>query len=47
MTPGSTDLCFITESNINDSIQYIQSKGINIVEGPVKRTGANDPITSF
>ncbi|MEC8677878.1 MAG: VOC family protein [Candidatus Margulisiibacteriota bacterium] len=46
-TPGSIDLCFLTESNISESIKYIQSNGINILEGPVQRTGANGPITSF
>lgn len=46
-TPGSIDLCFLTESTINESIKHIQSKGINILEGPVQRTGANGPITSF
>ena len=46
-TPGSIDLCFITDTNINESIQYIQSKGITIIEGPIQRTGASGAITSF
>lgn len=46
-TPGSADLCFVIETSIPDAIDHVRSKGIKIIEGPVTRTGANGPITSF
>lgn len=45
--PGSEDLCFITETKLEEAIFHIESKGIKILEGPVKRTGAVGPILSF
>ncbi len=44
--PGSADLCFICNTPIAEVIQELQNKGIEIVEGPVKRTGATQPILS-
>ena len=46
-TPGSGDLCFITDDSISDVIEHIQSCGIEIIEGPVARTGAKGPMTSI
>ena len=45
--PGSEDLCFITDMPLADAMQHIQNQGVDIIEGPVKRTGANGPIESF
>jgi len=45
--PGSSDLCFITQTPLNDAMARIKSCGIEIIEGPVQRTGANGPIRSF
>ena len=45
--PGSQDLCFITDAELTTSIAHVKSKGINIIEGPVSRTGAIGPIVSF
>lgn len=45
-TPGSGDLCFITESLMSEVISHLQSCGVEIIEGPVKRSGAAGPITS-
>ena len=45
--PGSEDLCFITEQPLADAMQHVHNAGINIIEGPVTRTGANGPIESF
>ncbi|PNQ82065.1 VOC family protein [Paenibacillus sp. F4] len=44
--PGSADLCFITDVQLSDVIFHLDSCGIPIEEGPVKRTGALAPITS-
>lgn len=46
-TPGSADLCLITETSIADAMDHVRNKGIQIIEGPVNRTGANGLITSF
>jgi catechol 2,3-dioxygenase-like lactoylglutathione lyase family enzyme len=45
-TPGSADLCFITETPLTEVIEYLQVCGIAILEGPVQRTGAVGLMTS-
>lgn len=44
--PGSADLCFITNTPIQGVTQHFSSCGIEIIEGPVKRTGATGVIVS-
>jgi catechol 2,3-dioxygenase-like lactoylglutathione lyase family enzyme len=46
-TPGSADLCFITDTEIIQTIEHIKSKGIEIIDGPVERTGAEGSILSI
>jgi len=46
-TPGSTDLCFLTRVPLAQVIQHIRSCGVQIIEGPVRRTGAIGPIESI
>ncbi|WP_321394447.1 VOC family protein [uncultured Desulfuromusa sp.] len=46
-TPGSADLCFITEIPLNEAMDHVRNQGIEIIEGPVARTGAAGPINSF
>ena len=46
-TPGSGDLCFITESLMSEVVSHLQTCGVEIIEGPVKRSGAAGPITSI
>ncbi len=45
--PGSEDLCFITATELKGAMAHVKSRGIEILEGPVPRTGANGPIISF
>jgi len=45
--PGSADLCFIADTTIDNAISHVTSKGVEIIEGPVKRTGATGVITSI
>jgi len=45
-TPGSTDLCFIVETPLENVMQELEKHNINIIEGPVKRTGASNNIIS-
>ncbi|MCK5395577.1 MAG: VOC family protein, partial [Gammaproteobacteria bacterium] len=46
-TPGSADLCLITEEDIDDAMAYVKSCGVDIIDGPVKRTGARGDLLSF
>lgn len=46
-TPGSADLCFITDSPLEQAIAHIQSCGVAIESGIVQRTGAIGPIASI
>jgi catechol 2,3-dioxygenase-like lactoylglutathione lyase family enzyme len=45
-TPGSIDICLITETPIADVIPELHNAGVTAIEGPVKRTGATGPIMS-
>jgi catechol 2,3-dioxygenase-like lactoylglutathione lyase family enzyme len=45
-TPGSADLCFITDAPLSEVIEQLNSLGVAILEGPVARTGAVGPINS-
>ena len=45
-TPGSADLCFITETFLAEVLDHLAVCGVPVVEGPVARTGALGPITS-
>ncbi|ODN00495.1 Glyoxalase domain-containing protein 5 [Orchesella cincta] len=45
-TPGSADLCFISEEPLVDWISKFKQLKISIEEGPVKRTGAVGSINS-
>jgi catechol 2,3-dioxygenase-like lactoylglutathione lyase family enzyme len=46
-TSGSADLCFITDVPLDEAMGHVRSKGVEIIEVPVKRTGAVGPINSF
>jgi catechol 2,3-dioxygenase-like lactoylglutathione lyase family enzyme len=45
-TPGSIDICLITDTPINDVVTHLNAVGVPVLEGPVSRTGATGPITS-
>lgn len=45
-TSGSADLCFISENNIEDVLEELKQKNIEIIEGIVERTGALGKIRS-
>ena len=46
-TPGSADLCFLTETPLDDIILHLDNHGMKVLEGPVPRTGATGPIISI
>ena len=45
--PGTMDICFISEINVNDWIKIFDNFDIKIEDGPVKKTGAKGPIRSI
>jgi catechol 2,3-dioxygenase-like lactoylglutathione lyase family enzyme len=45
-TPGSADLCFITAMPAVEVVKHLKQHRVEILEGPVKRTGAGGPIVS-
>jgi catechol 2,3-dioxygenase-like lactoylglutathione lyase family enzyme len=44
--PGSADLCFITETPLDEVVAHLRKSGVSIEEGPVERAGATGPIRS-
>ncbi|MGR4863675.1 VOC family protein [Caulobacter sp. LARHSG274] len=45
-TPGSADLCFVASTPLEAVIVHLEALGVEIVDGPVRRTGASGPILS-
>jgi len=45
--PGSADVCFITSTPLAEAMQHVRACGVAIEEGPVPKTGARGPISSF
>jgi len=45
-TPGSADLCLITALEMTKVISHLQACGVDLLEGPVKRTGAVGTLLS-
>lgn len=44
---GSADLCFIVDTPVKEVKEFLESKGIEIIEGIVSRTGAMGNIKSI
>jgi catechol 2,3-dioxygenase-like lactoylglutathione lyase family enzyme len=45
-TPGSADLCFVTTEAPAAVLAHLDACGVEVIEGPVMRTGARGPIAS-
>lgn len=45
-TPGSADLCFLSDEPVEGLFQMLATHGIDVVEGPVVRAGSCGPILS-
>ncbi|MBK1888726.1 VOC family protein [Undibacterium sp. 14-3-2] len=45
-TPGSVDLCLISETPLNQVVSELEAAGVKVTEGPIQRTGATGPIVS-
>ena len=44
--PGTLDLCFIASVALDEVVKKLKAKGVPILEGPVKKTGAMGPMMS-
>ena len=45
-TPGSADLCFITDHAINEVLKELKKCCVEVENGPIERTGANGKMLS-
>ena len=45
-TPGSADLCFLSETPLTDWLTHFTAHGVAVEDGPVPRTGAQGPLLS-
>ncbi len=46
-TPGSADLCFVSSKPVSELIVQLSQAKVQLIEGPVHRTGATGPICSI
>ncbi len=44
--PGSADLCFIVDTPVAEAVREIERLGIEVIEGPVRRSGARGGLLS-
>ena len=45
-TPGSADLCFITETPMAEIMAHLAAEGVEIITGPGERSGARATLNS-
>lgn len=45
-TPGSADFCLLTRTPLDAVMAHLAQCGVEVIEGPVMRTGAEGPIRS-
>jgi catechol 2,3-dioxygenase-like lactoylglutathione lyase family enzyme len=45
--PGTADLCFLTETPLSAVAAHLEACGVEILAGPVERSGAEGPIFSL
>jgi catechol 2,3-dioxygenase-like lactoylglutathione lyase family enzyme len=46
-TPGSVDLCLLTDDPLDDVVAHLRSMDVAIELGPVAKTGARRPLRSI
>ena len=44
--PGTGDFCLLAETPVLDVKAHLERLGVEVIEGPVERTGAQGPILS-
>ena len=45
--PGSADLCFLSDTALDDWQAHLASLEVQVIDGPIARTGATGPIRSI
>ena len=45
-TPGSGDFCLVTEALLQSVVGHLEACGVEIIEGPISRTGATGRLES-
>jgi catechol 2,3-dioxygenase-like lactoylglutathione lyase family enzyme len=45
--PGSADICFVTETSMQQVIEHLSSHKITILAGPAKKVGATGSLLSI
>lgn len=45
-TPGSADFCLVTEVPLEEAMAHLRACGIELIEGPVPKTGATGAMRS-
>lgn len=45
--PGSADLCLIMKTPLEEVAEHLEACDVEIIEGPIERTGAAGPILSL
>jgi len=45
-TPGSADVCLLTDTPIAEVVAHLASCGVTVIEGPAARTGAVSKLIS-
>jgi catechol 2,3-dioxygenase-like lactoylglutathione lyase family enzyme len=45
-TPGSADFCLVTEVPLEEAMAHLRACGIELIEGPVPKTGATGALRS-
>lgn len=46
-TTGSADLCFLSDTLVAEWQAHLETHAIEVIEGPVQRTGTTGPILSI
>jgi len=46
-TPGSVDLCLLTDEPLDEVVAHLRRSGVAIEVGPVAKTGARRPLRSI
>ncbi|MFB6168500.1 MAG: VOC family protein [Haloferacaceae archaeon] len=44
--PGAADFCLVVEDGADETAAHLESEGIDLVAGPVEKTGARGPMDS-
>jgi len=45
-TPGSADVCFVTSVSVSEVVAHLNSCGVRLIGGPIKRDGARGSMMS-